>query len=120
MSFTHRPGNGALFINTFKEGNQPDFTGDGTVETNCPKCQSPFVVAINMAGWRKFAQGDSNRPFTSLSLKDKLREGTFKKAGDHYTEYDSPPRPTHGVVRDYTKGDGAANITKDIDDDIPF
>jgi len=120
MSFTHKPGNGALFINTFKEGNQPDYRGDGTVETTCPKCQAPFVVAINMAGWQKFAQGDRDRPFTSLSLKDKLRDEAFKKAGDHYTEYDSPQRPTKGAVRDFTGPDDRSQYNQDIDDDIPF
>lgn len=97
--FTHKPGSGAIFENRFKEGEQPDWKpGDGTVETTCPHCQAPFVVAFNIAGWDKITQYGNK--MISFKIKDKLRDENFKKVGDHYTEYDSPPRPTQGQVYD--------------------
>jgi len=113
MSFTHKPGSGALFLNQFKEGNQPDFKGDGTVETTCPHCQAPFVVALWLSGWRRFTQ--KNDAFTSLAIKDKTRDGTFKKVGD----YDSPPRPTQGQVYDEPVKRGQLT-DEDLDDIVPF
>ena len=115
MSFTHKPGSGALFHNQFKEGNQPDFKGDGSVDITCPHCRAPFVVALWLSGWRKFTQ--KNDAFTSLAIKDKTRDGTFKKVGD----YDSPPRPTQGQVYDEPVSNRPIGFDNaDIDDDIPF
>ena len=63
-SFKHKPGNGSLFKNQYKEKDtQPDFNGtiilqDGTEQ--------------QIAGWRK--EG-AKGPFISLSIKDPYKTG---------------------------------------------
>lgn len=58
-SFKHKPGNGTLFKNQYKEKEtQPDFNGTIVLQDGTEK---------QIAGWRK--EG-ANGPFISLSISD--------------------------------------------------